>query len=29
MHHYKPSTGPFEELTYEDQGVSAIPLRHI
>ncbi|MDA7494487.1 carbonic anhydrase, partial [bacterium] len=29
VHHYNPTTGQFEALTHEDQGVSAIPLRHI
>lgn len=28
VHHYNPKTGQFEALTHEDQGVSAIPLRH-
>ena len=29
VHHYNPISGQFEELTHDDQGVSAIPLRHI
>ncbi|MGK0262298.1 MAG: hypothetical protein ACI8UD_000940 [Planctomycetota bacterium] len=28
-HHYNPTSGQFEALTHEEQGVSAIPLRHI
>ncbi|MGK0156632.1 MAG: hypothetical protein ACI9SE_003601, partial [Neolewinella sp.] len=28
-HHYDPTSGQFEALPHEEQGVSAIPLRHI
>lgn len=29
VHHYNPTSGQFKALPDEEQGVSAIPLRHI